>query len=220
MKTTFGKEYRNEGLTLLKKGSVEFDMVIIGGGITGAGILLDAISRGMNVLLVEKNDFASGTSSRSTKLIHGGLRYLKQLEFKIVRDTGRERAIAYKNAPHLVVPEKMILPIVKEGTYGKLATSFGLFVYDWMAGVPIGERRVMKSKEETLKLLPTIDTEKLLGSGFYSEYRTDDARLTISIIKSAVEKGAKAYNYVSCKDFLYNENGAVNGVQLKDDAVI
>jgi glycerol-3-phosphate dehydrogenase len=217
MKTTFGKEYRNEGLTLLKKGSIEFDMVIIGGGITGAGILLDAISRGMNVLLVEKNDFASGTSSRSTKLIHGGLRYLKQLEFKIVRDTGRERAIAYKNAPHLVVPEKMILPIVEGGTYGKLATSFGLFVYDWMAGVPKTERRVMKSKEETLKLLPSIDTEKLLGSGFYSEYRTDDARLTISIIKSAVEKGAKAYNYVSCKDFLYKENGQVSGVQLKDE---
>jgi glycerol-3-phosphate dehydrogenase len=217
MKTTFGKEYRNEGLTLLKKGSVEFDLVIIGGGITGAGILLDAISRGMNVMLIEKNDFASGTSSRSTKLIHGGLRYLKQLEFKIVRDTGRERAIAYKNAPHLVVPEKMILPIVEGGTYGKLATSFGLFVYDWMAGVPKTERRVMKSKEETLKLLPSIDTEKLLGSGFYSEYRTDDARLTISIIKSAVEKGAKAYNYVSCKDFLYKENGQVSGVQLKDE---
>jgi len=217
MKITFGKEYRNEGLTLLKKGSVDFDMVIIGGGITGAGILLDAISRGMNVLLVEKSDFASGTSSRSTKLIHGGLRYLKQFEFKIVRDTGRERAIAFKNAPHLVIPEKMVLPIVEGGTYGKLATSIGLFVYDWMAGVPKAERRVMKSKDETVQLLPAIDTKKLLGAGFYSEYRTDDARLTISIIKSAVEKGAKAFNYVSCKDFLYNENGQLNGVHLKDE---
>jgi len=217
MKTTFGKDYRNEGLTLLKNGSVDFDMVIIGGGITGAGILLDAISRGMNVLMIEKNDFASGTSSRSTKLIHGGLRYLKQFEFKIVRDTGRERAIAFKNAPHLVVPEKMILPIIEGGTYGKLATSFGLFVYDWMAGVPRAEKRVMKTKDETVQLLPAIDTKKLLGAGFYSEYRTDDARLTISIIKSAVEKGAKACNYVSCKDFLYDKNGLVKGVQLSDE---
>jgi glycerol-3-phosphate dehydrogenase len=217
MSELFGKKYRNEGLGQLKNDSTSFDMVIIGGGITGAGILLDAVSRGMKVVLVEKNDFASGTSSRSTKLIHGGLRYLKQFEFKIVRDTGRERAIAYKNAPHLVVPEKMILPIVEGGTYGKLATSFGLYVYDRMAGVPKSERRIMKSKEETVKLLPQIDTNRLLGSGFYSEYRTDDARLTISVIKSAVERGAKAYNYVSCLDFIYEANGKVSGVQLRDN---
>ena len=189
--------------TIQRLSDETYDLVVIGGGITGAGIVLDAASRGLKVALVEKNDFASGTSSRSTKLIHGGLRYLKQLEFKIVRDTGRERAIAYKNAPHLVVPEKMILPIIEGGTYGKLATSFGLFVYDWMAGVSRDERRVMKTKDETVKLLRAIDTKKLLGAGFYSEYRTDDARLTISIIKSAVEKGANAYNYVSCKDFLF-----------------
>lgn len=217
MSELFGKKYRNDGLGQLKNDSSSFDMVIIGGGITGAGILLDAVSRGMKVLLVEKNDFASGTSSRSTKLIHGGLRYLKQFEFKIVRDTGRERAIAFNNAPHLVVPEKMILPIVEGGTYGKLATSFGLYVYDRMAGVPKSERRIMKSKEETVKLLPQIDSNKLLGSGFYSEYRTDDARLTISVIKSAVERGANAFNYVSCLDFSYEANGKVNGVHLKDN---
>ena len=84
-----------------------FDVIVIGGGITGAGILLDASSRGFNTLLLEKSDFASGTSSRSTKLIHGGLRYLKNFEFKIVRETGRERAILHKNAPHLVIPEKL-----------------------------------------------------------------------------------------------------------------
>lgn len=217
MKVPFGNEYRIEGIKKLKTDVSTYDLIIIGGGITGAGILLDAVARGMKALLIEKNDFASGTSSRSTKLIHGGLRYLKQLEFKIVRDTGRERAIAHKNAPHLVLPEKMILPIIEGGTYGKFATSFGLYVYDRMAGVSKIERRVMKTKDETVNLLPSIDTKKLLGAGFYSEYRTDDARLTISIIKSAVEKGAKAYNYVSCKDFLYKENGQVSGVQLKDE---
>ena len=86
---------------------------MIGGGITGAGVALDAVSRGFTVALVEKQDFAAGTSSRSTKLIHGGLRYLKNFEIKIVRDTGLERAIAYKNAPHLVRPEKMLLPLIE-----------------------------------------------------------------------------------------------------------
>ena len=96
-----------------------YDLVIIGGGITGAGILLDASSRGKKCLLIEKNDFASGTSSKSTKLIHGGLRYLKNLEFKMVSDVGRERNIAFQNAPHLVRPEKMLLPITKSGSFKK-----------------------------------------------------------------------------------------------------
>jgi glycerol-3-phosphate dehydrogenase len=90
----------------------KYDLIVIGGGITGAGILLDAASRGMKAILFEKDDFASGTSSRSTKLIHGGLRYLKQFDFKVVREVGKERAIALKNAPHLVYPEPMLLPIV------------------------------------------------------------------------------------------------------------
>lgn len=216
MNTSFGIDYRSEMLQKLGQQNEPFDLIIIGGGITGSGILLDAVSRGLNVLLIEKNDFASGTSSRSTKLIHGGLRYLKQLEFKIVRDTGRERAIAYKNAPHLVIPEKMVLPIVKNGTYGTFSTSIGLFVYDWMAGVAKAERRVMKSKEEALKLVPLINESILIGAGFYSEYRTDDARLTISVLKTAVAKGALALNYVSCENFTYSPDGKVNGVIIRD----
>ena len=101
-----------------------YDLVIIGGGITGAGILLDASSRGKKCLLIEKNDFASGTSSKSTKLIHGGLRYLKNLEFKMVSDVGRERNIAFQNAPHLVRPEKMLLPITKGGSFKKWQLKF------------------------------------------------------------------------------------------------
>ena len=103
-----------------------FDLLVIGGGITGAGIALDATTRGLKVCLIEKSDFASGTSSRSTKLIHGGLRYLKQLEFGIVREVGQERAVLYKNAPHIVLPERMLLPIVEGGSLGKYSTSLGL----------------------------------------------------------------------------------------------
>ncbi len=120
---------------LLKASFEHFDVIIIGGGITGAGIALDAASRGMKVLLLEKNDFAGGTSSKSTKLIHGGLRYLKQLEFGLVRSVGRERAIIHKLAKHIVKPVDMLLPIYKNGSLGKFTTSMALWVYDFLAGV-------------------------------------------------------------------------------------
>ena len=118
----------NRENTINELKSSEFDLLVVGGGITGAGIALDAASRGMKVALVEKNDFASGTSSKSTKLIHGGLRYLKQFDFWLVKEVGMERAIVHKLAPHLVVPEKMILPLVDGGTYGSWLTSVGLKV--------------------------------------------------------------------------------------------
>ena len=133
--------------------SEPFDLLVIGGGITGAGIALDAITRGLKVLLVEKKDFAWGTSSRSTKLIHGGLRYLKQMEFGLVHEVGVERAIVHKNAPHIVLPEKMLLPIIEEGSLGKMLSSLGLWVYDRLANVEQEERRkterVLQSMRDT-----------------------------------------------------------------------
>src|SRR5690606_13102248 len=156
----------------------KFDLLVIGGGITGAGIALDAVTRGMSVLLVDMQDFAEGTSSRSTKLIHGGLRYLKQMELKIVAETGRERKIVYENAPHVTEPERMLLPFYKGGTFGPFMTSAGLAMYDRLAGVEKSERRTMLSPEETLRLEPLLNREGLLGGGHYVEYRTDDARLT------------------------------------------
>src|ERR1700693_1375999 len=109
------------------------DVLIIGGGVTGAGILLDATVRGMNAALVEMQDFAAGTSSRSTKLVHGGLRYLKQFEVGLVAEVGKERAIVYENGPHVTKPEWMLLPFYKGGTVGELSRSFGLGVYDFLA---------------------------------------------------------------------------------------
>src|SRR6195952_317025 len=113
----------------------QFDLLVIGGGITGAGIALDAALRGLKTALVEKNDFASGTSSRSTKLIHGGLRYLKQLEFGLVKEVGSERAVVHRLAPHLVLPEKMLLPLSDKKGLGYWLTSIGLKIYDLLAGV-------------------------------------------------------------------------------------
>jgi len=119
----------------------ELDLLVVGGGITGAGIALDAASRGMKIGLVEMQDFASGTSSRSTKLVHGGLRYLKQFEVQMVAEVGKERAIVYENGPHVTTPEWMLLPMHKGGTFGPFSTSIGLRVYDFLAGVKRSEWR-------------------------------------------------------------------------------
>jgi len=193
----------------------KYDIVVIGGGITGAGIALDAVSRGFSVALVEKQDFAAGTSSRSTKLIHGGLRYLKNFEIKIVRETGLERAIAYKNAPHLVRPEKMLLPLIENGTYGRLATSFGLWLYDVLAGVKGVDKRKMLGRDQTLKMEPLLRDDIIKGSGYYAEYRTDDARLTLEVLKTAKQKGAEVVNYTTVDELLY-KNGKIVGVKCQD----
>ena len=205
---------RSENIQTLKNS--EYDILVIGGGATGAGIALDAASRGLKTALIEMQDFASGTSSRSTKLIHGGLRYLKQMDFGLVRETGTERAILHRLAPHLVLPEKMILPLVEGGTYGKLATSFGLKIYDILAGVTGTDRRKMLSKEKTMHLEPLLNEKILKGSGFYAEYRTDDARLTIELIKTAARYGALSLNYIKAVDFIYEEDRLI-GVKCNDE---
>ncbi|MDF2722742.1 MAG: glycerol-3-phosphate dehydrogenase/oxidase [Paenibacillus sp.] len=193
----------------------QLDVLIIGGGITGAGIAWDASLRGLHTGLVEMRDFAWGTSSRSTKLVHGGLRYLKQGEVKLVREVGRERALLHRKAPHIVIPAAMVLPIYKGGTYGYWMSSIGLYVYDWLAGVKRGERRKMHTRSETLAMEPLLKQDGLKGSGSYYEYRTDDARLTIEIAKTASGHGAKLVNYAKAVGFIYEQGQAV-GVQVED----
>lgn len=162
-------------INLQKLANQKFDLLVIGGGITGAGIALDAASRGLKTALVEKVDFAFGTSSRSTKLIHGGLRYLKQLEFGLVREVGSERAIVHGLAPHLVVPEKMLLPLAEKRGLGYWLTSIGLKIYDWLAGVRAEDRRRMLTRAQTLKHEPLLKNDDIRGGAIYAEYRTDDA---------------------------------------------
>ncbi|MBT2641678.1 glycerol-3-phosphate dehydrogenase/oxidase [Bacillus sp. ISL-41] len=209
----FTNTKRNDIISNLKRN--KFDLLVIGGGITGAGIALDAATRGLSTAVLEMQDFAAGTSSRSTKLVHGGLRYLKQLDVKVVAEVGKERAIVYENGPHVTTPEWMLLPFHKGGTFGSFTTSIGLRVYDFLAGVKKSERRTMFSKDETLRREPLIKKEGLKGGGYYVEYRTDDARLTIEVMKAAVEKGATALNYSKVENLLY-ENGRIVGVIVND----
>ncbi|TCP26607.1 homodimeric glycerol 3-phosphate dehydrogenase (quinone) [Scopulibacillus darangshiensis] len=194
----------------------QLDLLVVGGGITGAGIALDASSRGLQTGVIDMQDFAAGTSSRSTKLVHGGLRYLKQFEVKLVAEVGKERAIVYENAPHVTQPEWMLLPIYKEGTFGKFSTSIGLKVYDFLAKVRRHERRTMLSREETLEKEPMLKKEGLQGGGYYVEYRTDDARLTIEVMKGAVSRGVTAVNYTKAEDLLYDDKGKLVGVKAVD----
>ncbi|OAH53839.1 MULTISPECIES: FAD-dependent oxidoreductase [Bacillaceae] len=209
----FSNKNRAEKINMMK---IEpFDVLIIGGGITGAGIALDAVMRGMKTALIDMQDFAAGTSSRSTKLVHGGLRYLKQFEVKMVAEIGKERAIVYENGPHVTTPEWMLLPLHEGGTFGKYTTSAALHVYDLLAGVKRSERRSMLSVSETMKKEPLVKEAGLKGSGYYVEYRTDDARLTIEVIKKAMEKGALCLNYVKAAEFHY-DNGRVTGIEAVD----
>ncbi len=201
---------------LQKMQSEEFDLIIIGGGVTGAGIALDAASRGFKTCLIEKNDFASGTSNKSTKLIHGGLRYLKQLEIALVKESGSERALVHQLVPHLVVPEKMLLPLIEGGTYGKIMTAIGLKVYDFLANVEGDDQRKMLDIEETHAKEPLLNKEKLTGGGYYAEYRTDDARLTIELLKKAASFGASSMNYCEMTSFNYDQDGKIENLWCTD----
>ena len=194
--------------------NIEFDICIIGGGATGLGIAVDAASRGLKTILVEKNDFAKGTSSRSTKLVHGGVRYLQQGNIKLVMEALKERGMLLKNAPHLVKNQSFVIPNYKwweNPFYG-----IGLKLYDWMAGSMGFGPSVMLSKEETLQLVPTLDTEGLQGGVLYHDGQFDDARLAIHLAMTATHYGAVVINYAGVEKLL-KCNGKVCGVLIKDN---
>jgi glycerol-3-phosphate dehydrogenase len=193
-----------------------FDVVVIGGGITGAGIAWDATLRGLKVLLLEQNDFASGTSSKSTKLIHGGLRYLKQLKFKQVYEVGRERAIVHNIARFLVRPEKMLLPIYEKGSLSRIMAALALAVYDMLAGVGKVDSFTYHTKEKTKSLEPLLPLKNLLGSFLYAEYQTDDHRLTWTLIQSALNKEAMCLNYAKVNQIITDENRSIKAVCFED----
>ena len=192
-----------------------FDILVIGGGVTGAGIALDATTRGLSVALIEMQDFASGTSSRSTKLIHGGLRYLKQLEFQLVAEVGKERAIVHHNAPHLTKPEQLLLPIVVGGSLNKFTAKLGMTIYEFLAGVKKEEKHRVLNMAETIAAEPLLRKDNLLGGILFYEYRTDDSRLTIEIIKEGVSRGAVAINYVKAESFIYKSKEQRTGSEKK-----
>src|SRR6476661_6508491 len=152
MSNSFSAKDRQQLLIKLKE--EKFDVLVIGGGITGAGIVLDATARGLKAALIDMQDFAAGTSGRSTKLIHGGLRYLKQGDIKLVKEVAKERTIIQKIAPHLVKPELLLLPITKNGSFGKFTARLGMWLYEFLAGIKKEERHRFLSVSETLKTEP------------------------------------------------------------------
>ena len=197
-----------------------FDILVIGGGITGAGIALDATSRGLRVALVEKRDFAAGTSSRSTKLIHGGLRYLEHFDFGLVREALVERAILVKIAPHLAEPFSFLIPIYRNSQRNydhPLKMRAGLVLYDLLAGRYGLSRHKRLSRDETLRLAPQLDPQGLKGSFLYFDALTDDSRLVIEVIKTAHERGARLANYTRATGFIKNKDEKISGVVLRDD---
>jgi len=191
----------------------EWDVCIIGGGATGLGAALDAASRGLKTILFEQHDFAKGTSSRSTKLVHGGVRYLQQGNIKLVMEALKERGLLIKNAPHLVHNQKFVVPNYKwwEGPF----YGIGLKIYDWMAGkLGLGPSQFL-SKEETLELAPTLDPDGLRGSIVYHDGQFDDARLAISIAQTAAKHDAVVLNYFPVTGFL-KAHKKITGVHVKD----
>lgn len=193
----------------------KFDLLVIGGGITGAGIALDAAARGLKVALVDMQDFAAGTSGRSTKLIHGGLRYLKQLELKLVAEVGKEREIIHRIAPHLTIPEPMLLPITKTGSFGRYSTRIAMWVYEWLAGVKRSERHRLLGAAAARAAEPLLSPQGLLGAVLFYEYRTDDARLTIEVARAAAARGAVLLNYMKVTGFEY-ASGRIAGARAED----
>ncbi len=201
----------------------EFDVLVIGGGITGAGVALDAASRGMRTALVEKGDFASGTSSKSSKMVHGGLRYLQQREFRLVYENLAERQRLLDNAPHLVTPLPFLIPLFgRDGVVSKtVARSYAsaLWMYDITGGWRIGERHKEVSKVEALAHLPTLTTDHLVAGFLYFDARADDARLTLAVLRTAaIEYGAVVANYTPVVRLTTGGDGAVNGAVLRPEA--
>ncbi|GAA0358000.1 glycerol-3-phosphate dehydrogenase/oxidase [Alkalibacterium iburiense] len=212
----FSAQTRKENINKLK--NEELDLLVIGGGITGAGIALHGAARGSQVGLVEMQDFAGGTSSRSTKLVHGGLRYLKQFDVELVADVAKERTVIGKNAPHVVQPSYMLMPVYDEpgASFNEFSAKVVLHLYDYLAEVDEEWTHYMVDKESTLEEEPALKKDGLVSGGFYLDYTNDDARLTIEIIKKAHELGAVLTNYVKAVDFLYDETNQLIGIKALD----
>lgn len=207
-------------MNLITMAREQFDVAVIGGGVVGAGIALDAASRGLKTALVEKSDFASGTSSRSTKLIHGGLRYLEHFQFGLVRESLRERETLTRLAPHLSRPLQFLVPVYGGGVgsplgRGRFQLSLGLTIYDLLSGNRISEGHKWLSSEQAVLLAPGLEPDGLKGCFLYNDCVTDDSRLVIELIKAAAERGAVVANYARVREII-KSNTAVTGAVVED----
>jgi len=199
-----------------------FDLVVVGGGVTGAGVVLDAASRGMRAALIERDDFASGTSSKSSKLIHGGLRYLQQGEIGLVYEALAERQRLLNNAPHLVKPLPFLIPMFgKDGIIpAKIARLLGtaMWGYDLTGGLRIGKLHQRLDKAEALAYMPTLPEKKLVSAYLYYDAAADDARLVLTLVRTAaLEHGAVIANNVGARGLSKDVGGRVDGVEVEAD---
>ncbi|HZN15455.1 MAG TPA: glycerol-3-phosphate dehydrogenase/oxidase [Acidimicrobiales bacterium] len=198
-----------------------FDVLVIGGGITGAGVALDAAARGLRTALVERDDFASGTSSKSSKLVHGGLRYLQQKEYFLVYENLAERQRLLKNAPHLVKVLPFLIPLFgRDGVVNKTvakAYRTALWLYDVTGGLRIGKRHKRLSIDEAVAHMPTLNRDLIAAAFLYYDAQADDARLTLTIARTAVlDHGAVALNYAGVTGLLKDGAGRAVGARLSD----
>ncbi len=213
----FSKETRQRAIEKLQDRTL--DLLVIGGGITGAGVALQSAASGLETGLIEMQDFAEGTSSRSTKLVHGGIRYLKQFDVEVVSDTVKERAVVQQIAPHIPKADRMLLPVYDEpgSTFSQFRLKVAMDLYDLLAGVtgtPLANKEL--TKEEVLERAPQLKQEGLLGGGEYLDYRNNDARLVIENIKRANQDGALVASRVKAVGYLKDEKGKVIGVKAED----
>src|SRR5262249_53300961 len=193
----FSPETREANLGALPGADV--DLLIVGGGITGAGVARDAALRGLRVVLVERSDWAAGTSSRSSKLIHGGVRYLEMGDVGLVREAANERFVLRRIAPHLPGPLRIVMPTYGLTTHAKLGV--GLWTFERLAPVPADERHEMWTREEALRAEPLLDARRLHGAAVFTEYVTDDARLVLDTVRGAHAAGAWCVNHTAAEEF-------------------
>jgi glycerol-3-phosphate dehydrogenase len=199
---------------LRKKSDFTWDLIVIGGGATGMGIALDGASRGYSTLLLEQSDFAGGTSSRSTKLVHGGVRYMAQGDLFLVMEALHERGLLLKNAPHLTSNQEFIIPVYT--WWDTILYTVGLKFYDLMSGrLSIGKSYFI-NRNETITRLPQLISKGLKGGVVYHDGQFDDSRMVVSIARACVEKGGVVLNYFGVIGFLKNEDGRINGVTAKE----
>jgi len=201
---------------LASLGRDTFDVLVVGGGIVGAGAALDAVTRGLKVAIVEAQDWASGTSSRSSKLVHGGLRYLQMYDFALVREALRERAVLLRTAPHLVRPVPIIYPL-RHRVIERAYVTAGIFLYDMMArtareGPRLPSHRQL-SKRKVLELAPSLDHRRFIGAVQYYDGQVDDARHTLAVVRTAASHGAVAVSRARVTGLL-QEKGRVTGAKL------
>ena len=208
----------NRSAALARLRTETFDVLVVGGGITGAGVALDAAARGLQVALVDRADFSSGTSSKSSKLVHGGLRYLQQGDIALVYEALYERQRLLRNAPHLVRTLPFMIPVLTKDSVvsRKIARALGsaLWMYDVTGGWRVGKLHRRLRAKKALAHMPTMNADTLAAAYLYFDAETDDARLTLSIIRSAVERGAAVANYCSVTKLKKDSSGRVSGASV------